>query len=202
MKLTKKLTSLLLAMTLALSLAAVSVSAADDKDDKVIVPVDGSMLVDYEDVLPAYPHGDDFLCYWEDAVFDDSDDEEDPVSPQATTYSRIFSMKVNSVEDFLCTGPEKEFSQSTLTRGYLKMIGTLKNSYSTEAYMRVGGGWYDGLTGTFVRAGSIETTASGDFSYSIWKGEFPPDMMCRGFVKNISGIGTISGNVSFYNSDG
>ena len=45
MKLTKKLTSLLLAMTLALSLAAVSVSAADDKDDKVIVPVDGSMLM-------------------------------------------------------------------------------------------------------------------------------------------------------------
>lgn len=202
MKLTKKLTSLLLAMTLALSLAAVSVSAADDKDDKVIVPVDGSMLVDYEDVLPAYPHGDDFLCYWEDAVFDDSDDEEDPVSPQATTFTRLFSMTATSVEDLLCTGPTKEFTNNSLSKGYLKIIGTLRNNYSLDADMRVGGCWYDGSTSTFVSAGYCELTAHGDFSVTIARSKFPSGQSYRGFIKNLAQVGEISGSCGFYNADG
>lgn len=63
------------------------------------------------------------------------------------------------------------------------------NSYSKNAYVRIGGCWYNSITGTWEKDGYREVSANGNIRVSIPKSEFVPDMMLRGFIKNISGVG-------------
>ncbi|WP_294856584.1 hypothetical protein [uncultured Oscillibacter sp.] len=170
-------------------------------DEKMVVEVDGSKIVNYSDVVPInYVHGDDFLGRWEDAEFDNTPTiYPNAIQPQSS--SLLFSMTATNVQDFLVTGSNKEFSRGSLSKGYLKITGNLTNSYSSDAFVRIGGCWYDSSSNEFVRDGYSELTADGSYiSESISKNSFVPDMMLRGFIKNISGVGSVSGTLHFYNS--
>lgn len=196
MKDTKRLASLFLALVISTFLMAPAFAS----ETKTIVDVDSSELIDYSDVLPVTPvHGEDFLGRWDDAEFDNSPTVmPNEIMPRSS--SLLFSMKATNVQDLLVTGSEKEFARSDLTRDGLLITGTLKNSYSTSAIVRVGGCWYDSINDEFVKDGYREVEADGSIRVSIPKSEFVPDMMLRGFIKNVSGVGTISGYLYFYNS--
>lgn len=194
-----KKVSRVLSMVLTVAMMALLSVSAFAADEKVVVDVDGNGIVNYDDVLIGI-YGEDFLCREEDAIEDDSPSVF-PEGIQPFAVTQLFSMRATEVEDFVRTSSDKEFSRADLTRGYLRITGDIMNSYSKNATVRIGGCWYNSITGVWEKDGYREVAANGNIRVSIPKSEFVPDMMLRGFIKNISGVGTVSGNLYFYNSD-
>lgn len=72
-------------------------------------------------------------------------------------------MRATEVEDFVRTSSDKEFSRADLTRGYLRITGDIMNSYSKNATVRIGGCWYNSITGVWEKTAierSLQTVIS------------------------------------------
>ena len=166
--------------------------AAFATEEKTIVPLNPENIVEYADVLTEMPPV--VLGTPDMAEFDNSPN----IQTRASGF--LFSMKATSVKDLLVTGSAKTFVEADLDNGYLYITGNLKHSNGTDATIKIGGCYYDASSGNYiadlydsVKAGEITSTIN--TKYAIAK-----EYTHRGFIKNQAGVGSVSGNLSFYSS--
>lgn len=181
-------------LTVALCMAmSVSAFAADGIGKKVIIPLNPEDIVEYAEVLAEMPP----------VVLGTPAMAEVDNSPNIQTRASgfLFSMKATGVQDLLVTGSSKTFVNADLSNNYLHITGNLTHTKGSSASIKIGGCYYDASSGNYIAdvydyvyAGNISSTIS--TRYAIAK-----EYTHRGFIKNQSGTGSVSGNLSFYSAE-
>lgn len=110
-------------------------------------------------------------------------------------------MHANAVYELLVTGNEKTFTDYDLVNDYLYIDGHLSHSYGSKAQIKIGGCYYDANRGIYV-ADLYAYVYEGDISEKIsTRYAIAKEYVHRGFIKNQSGAGYVSGDLSFYSEE-
>lgn len=181
------------ALLLSISLCMTANVPAFAADEKVIKPVNPDDIVEYSEVLTEMPP----------VILGPADTAEYDNSPNIQTRASglLFSMTANGVTGLLVTGTAKSFTASDLDNGYLHITGDLQHTRGEGATIKIGGCWYNANTGLYV-ADLYKYVYEGSVSCSIDTfGAIAKDQVHRGFIKNQAGVGSVSGNLSFYSEE-
>lgn len=180
-------------LTVAVCMAmSVSAFAIGGTDEKVIVPLNPEDIVEYAEVLAEMPP----------VVLGTPAMAEIDNSPNIQTRASgfLFSMKATGVQDLLVTGSAKTFVDADLSNNYLYITGNLTHTKGSSATIKIGGCYYDASSGNYI-ADLYSYVYEGDISSTInTQYVIAKEYTHRGFIKNQSGTGSVSGNLSFYST--
>lgn len=188
----KKIQSVV-AMLLTVALCMVMNVSAFATGEKVIKPLNPEDIVEYSEVLLEMPP----------VALGTPDVVEYDNSPNIQTRASdfLFSMTATGVQELLVTGSSKTFTYYDLDNGDLYITGKLEHSYGADATIKIGGCYYDAGSGYYI-ADVYDYVYEGNISSTIdTRLAIARDYTHRGFIKNQAGVGSVSGNLSFYSGE-
>lgn len=161
--------------------------------EKKVVPLDPENIVEFSDILVDMPP----------IILGTPDMAEYDNSPniQSRASGLLFSMKATGVKELLITGASKTFVEADLPNDYLYISGDLEHTFGSTATIKVGGCYYDNVSGNYIADLYDYVYGPSFFTKIMTRLAISKEMTHRGFIKNQAGVGSISGDISFYNKD-
>lgn len=131
-----------------------------------------------------------------------------PIRPQsrAASGTEMFSFAGTNVAELVVTSSPKYFTQSSLSNGYLQIVGSASYETATSGLKyRVGGCYWNSSSSIYkTSVGQYAMALSGvSVNTSLSKSNFDSQHTYYGFLRNLNSYGSsnrVSGSFTFYNS--
>lgn len=131
-----------------------------------------------------------------------------PIRPQsrAASGTEMFSFVGTNVAELVVTSSPKYFTKSSLSNGYLRIVGSASYETATSGLKyRVGGCYWNSTSSTYkTTVGQYAMALSGvSVDTSLSKSNFNSNYTYYGFLRNLDSYGSsnrVSGSFTFYNS--